>query len=677
MEHRITGFDNYLFKLGRHYEIYQKLGAHIAEEDGETGTYFAVWAPNAASVSVVGDFNGWNMEKNPMKPVEDSGIYDVFVPGVGKGELYKYVIETQQGERFYKADPYGNLCQVRPENASVVTNIREYHWADEDWQARKTEVHETNQPMAVYEVHLGSWKKSFDGENNGFLGYRRLAKELAEYANYMGYTHVELMGIAEHPLDASWGYQVTGYYAPTSRYGTPEDFMFFVDYMHSQGIGVILDWVPAHFPKDEHGLARFDGTPLYEHPDPKKGEHPDWGTYVFNYTRPEISNFLVANALFWLEQFHVDGLRVDAVASMLYLDYGRQEGQWTPNDEGGRENKEAVEFLKHLNSIIHHRCPGVMMIAEESTAWPKVTETAEKGGLGFTYKWNMGWMNDFLEYMKIDPYFRKFDHNKLTFSFTYAYSEKYILVLSHDEVVHMKGSMIGKMPGEPEEKFGNLRAAYGFMMAHPGKKLLFMGQDFAQIREWSEERSIDWFLLDNETAHRQLNNYYRDLLHFYREQRALYELDDNKQGFMWINGGDTERNMITFCRMTKNGKNCLLFHFNFSPVVYEGFRSGVPYPGIYTEVFNNSREEYGGMNMLNEKPIMAEPVKWDFQKHSIQYDLPAFGMVVFAFDCKPAQSKQPGRTSGNKSYGKQSVGKKGKTRGKGVPSRKTPVKNKG
>lgn len=677
MEHRITGFDNYLFKLGRHYEIYQKLGAHIAEEDGETGTYFAVWAPNAASVSVVGDFNGWNMEKNPMKPVEDSGIYDIFVPDVGKGELYKFVIETRQGERFYKADPYGNLCQVRPENASIVTDIREYHWADEAWQARKAGAHETNQPMAVYEVHLGSWKKSFDGENNGFLGYRRLAKELAEYVNYMGYTHVELMGIAEHPLDASWGYQVTGYYAPTSRYGTPEDFMFFVDYMHSHGIGVILDWVPAHFPKDEHGLARFDGTPLYEHPDPKKGEHPDWGTYVFNYTRPEISNFLVANALFWLEQFHVDGLRVDAVASMLYLDYGRQEGQWTPNDEGGRENKEAVEFLKHLNSIIHHRCPGVMMIAEESTAWPKVTETAEKGGLGFTYKWNMGWMNDFLEYMKIDPYFRKFDHNKLTFSFTYAYSEKYILVLSHDEVVHMKGSMIGKMPGEPEEKFGNLRAAYGFMMAHPGKKLLFMGQDFAQIREWSEERSIDWFLLDNEPAHRQLNNYYRDLLHFYREQRALYELDDNTQGFLWINGGDTERNMITFCRMTKNGKNCLLFHFNFSPVVYEGFRSGVPCPGTYTEVFNNSREAYGGMNMLNEKPIIAEPVKWDFQKNSIQYDLPAFGMVVFSFDCKPARQKQQGRTSGSKPYGKQPFGKKGKTRGKGMPSRKTPVKNKG
>lgn len=473
------------------------------------------------------------------------------------------------------------------------------------------------------------------------------------------------------------GYQVTGYYAPTSRYGLPEDFKYFVDYMHSQGIGVILDWVPAHFPKDAHGLARFDGQPLYEHPDPKKGEHPDWGTYIFNYSRPEVKNFLVANALFWLKEFHVDGLRVDAVASMLYLDYGRKDGEWEPNDEGGRENKEAVEFLKHLNSIIYRQCPGAMMIAEESTAWPMVTESPEKGGLGFTYKWNMGWMNDFLEYMKVDPYFRKYDHHKLTFSFEYAYSEKYILVLSHDEVVHMKGSMIGKMPGEKADKFGNLRAAYGFMTAHPGKKLLFMGQEFAQIREWSEERSIDWFLLDNEPEHRQLNNYYRDLLKFYRNQPALYELDDSKKGFMWINGGDTERNMVTFCRMTKSGKNCLLFHFNFSPVVYKNFRSGVPCPGVYTEVFNNSRSEYGGENMLNDQPVTSEPVAWDYQKNSIQYDLPGFGMVAFRFDYVAPKTRTKARTNTKRNYGRKTSSKTGKPHGKGMLSRKSPVKNKG
>ena len=677
MEHKITGFDNYLFKLGRHYEIYEKLGAHLVSEAGENGTYFAVWAPNAASVSVVGDFNGWNVEKHPMKLAEASDIYELFVPGVGKGELYKYAIKTETGEILYKADPYGNLCQVRPENASVVADMDGYSWSDRQWEEKKKKPHETNQPMAVYEVHLGSWKKSFDGANNGFLGYRQLAHELAEYVNYMGYTHVELMGIAEHPLDASWGYQVTGYYAPTSRYGLPEDFKYFVDYMHSQGIGVILDWVPAHFPKDAHGLARFDGQPLYEHPDPKKGEHPDWGTYIFNYSRPEVKNFLVANALFWLKEFHVDGLRVDAVASMLYLDYGRKDGEWEPNDEGGRENKEAVEFLKHLNSIIYRQCPGAMMIAEESTAWPMVTESPEKGGLGFTYKWNMGWMNDFLEYMKVDPYFRKYDHHKLTFSFEYAYSEKYILVLSHDEVVHMKGSMIGKMPGEKADKFGNLRAAYGFMTAHPGKKLLFMGQDFAQIREWSEERSIDWFLLDNEPEHRQLNNYYRDLLKFYRNQPALYELDDSKKGFMWINGGDTERNMVTFCRMTKSGKNCLLFHFNFSPVVYKDFRSGVPCPGVYTEVFNNSRSEYGGENMLNDQPVTSEPVAWDYQKNSIQYDLPGFGMVAFRFDYVAPKTRTKARTNTKRNYGRKTSSKTGKPHGKGMLSRKSPVKNKG
>ena len=641
--HRLSPYDVYLFSLGRHYEIYKKMGAHLCEEDGKKGTYFSVWAPGAAGVSVVGDFNNWDPQAHPMEVYDTSGIYERFVPGVGKGELYKFVIRHKDGHICYKADPYGNLCQVRPDNASVVTDLSGYAWRDDFWQKKKKRELDTEQPMSIYEVHIGSWKKTLDGSNNGFLDYRTLAVQLAEYVRYMGYTHVELIGIAEHPLDGSWGYQVTGYYAPTSRYGSPEDFMFFVDHMHSQGIGVILDWVPAHFPRDEHALGRFDGTPLYEHPDPRRGEHPDWGTYIFNYARPEVSNFLVANALFWLECFHVDGLRVDAVASMLYLDYGKSDGQWLPNEDGGNENYEAIEFLKHLNSIIHHRVPGAMMIAEESTAWPKVTEKPVDGGLGFTFKWNMGWMNDFLEYMKVDPYFRHYDHHKLTFSFDYMHSEKYVLVLSHDEVVHMKGSMIQKMPGETWQKFGNLRVAYGFMMAHPGKKLLFMGQDFAQIREWSEERSLDWFLLDNEPEHRCLNNYWRDLQRFYTGHPALYELDDSEKGFRWINGGDCDRNMLTFCRMTKDRRQCLMFHFNFSPVEYKDFRSGVLCPGDYVEVFNNSREEYGGRPMLNEGVRRAEPIEWDGKPYSIGYDVPAFGMVVFQFDyTAPPRKKRRG-----------------------------------
>ncbi len=628
----MTELDAYLFNAGRHYEIYEKMGAHLTELDGVKGAYFAVWAPHAKNVSVVGDFNQWIAGADMMTPVQESGIYELFVPEISRGDLYKFAIETKSGDVLFKADPYANHSQLRPETASVVTDMSGFTWKDSKWQNAKKKTTCHNKPMAVYEVHLGSWKKTADGSNEGFVGYRQLAVELADYVNYMGYTHVELMGIAEHPFDGSWGYQVTGYYAPTSRYGTPEDFMYFVDYMHQQGIGVILDWVPAHFPKDAHGLGRFDGEALYEHSDPRLGEHPEWGTYVFNYSKDEVKNFLVANALFWLEKFHIDGLRVDAVASMLYLDYGREAGQWVPNADGGNENYEAVEFLKHLNSIVNRRNPGAMVIAEESTAWPHVTARPEEDGLGFTFKWNMGWMNDFLEYMKCDPYFRKYEHNKLTFSFCYAYAENYILVLSHDEVVHMKGSMIGKMPGNTQEKFGNLRAAYGFMMAHPGKKLLFMGQDFAQIREWSEERSIDWYLLDNEKDHRALNNYYRDLLGFYKSEPALFELDESEKGFEWINGGDTERNMITFCRMTKNKKNCLLFHFNFSPVAYESFRSGVLCPGTYTEVFNNNAEVYGGDGRHNEKPIVADEKEWDFKDYSIEYYLPAFGMMVFKFD---------------------------------------------
>ena len=644
LEHRISELDTYLFAKGTHYEIYEKMGAHLAEEDGKAGTYFSVWAPNARSVSVVGDFNNWDRSAHPMQPVQQSGIWDIFVPGVKAGDLYKFAVETSQGYTVLKADPYGNQSQLRPDNASVVADIRHFDWTDQAWRKAHQEK-KTESPMAIYEVHPGSWKKdpSMPGE---FYNFKKLAVELADYVLEMGYTHVELIGLSEHPFDGSWGYQVSGYYAPTARYGTPAAFMYFVNYMHDHGIGVILDWVPAHFPKDEFGLGRFDGTALYEHQDPRKGEHPEWGTYCFNYGRTEVSNFLVANALFWIEKFHVDGLRVDAVASMLYLDFGRSSGNWIPNEDGGNQNYEAITFLKHLNSIVAQRNPGAMMIAEESTAWPKVTGDVDDGGLGFTYKWNMGWMHDFLEYMKCDPIFRKYHQNQITFSFMYAYSENYVLVLSHDEVVHLKKSMIYKMPGTMPEKFGNLRAAYGLMMMHPGKKLLFMGQDFAQTAEWNEAKSLDWHLLEKYPEHQQLNHYYCDLLHFYQNEPALYELDDSPEGFAWINGSDAEHNMLTFCRMTKDKKNCLLCHFNFSPVAYENFQSGVLCPGTYTEVFNSNAAEYGGTGLVNPEPIEAVKESWDFKDYSIKYHLGAYGVCIFKFDYvepKPEEPQKPAR----------------------------------
>ena len=653
LEHRISELDTYLFAKGRHYEIYEKMGAHLAEEDGKAGTYFSVWAPNARSVSVVGDFNNWDRTAHPMQPVQQSGIWDIFVPGVKAGDLYKFAVETSQGYTVLKADPYGNQSQLRPDNASVVADIRYFDWTDQAWRKAHQEK-KTESPMAIYEVHPGSWKKdpSMPGE---FYNFKKLAVELADYVLEMGYTHVELIGLSEHPFDGSWGYQVSGYYGPTARYGTPADFMYFVNYMHDHGIGVILDWVPAHFPKDEFGLGRFDGTALYEHQDPRKGEHPEWGTYCFNYGRTEVSNFLVANALFWIEKFHVDGLRVDAVASMLYLDFGRSSGNWIPNEDGGNQNYEAITFLKHLNSIVAQRNPGAMMIAEESTAWPKVTGDVEDGGLGFTYKWNMGWMHDFLEYMKCDPIFRKYHQNQITFSFMYAYSENYVLVLSHDEVVHLKKSMIYKMPGTMPEKFGNLRAAYGLMMMHPGKKLLFMGQDFAQTAEWNEAKSLDWHLLEKYPEHQQLNHYYCDLLHFYQNEPALYELDDSPEGFAWINGSDAEHNMLTFCRMTKDKKNCLLCHFNFSPVAYENFQSGVLCPGTYTEVFNSNAAEYGGTGLVNPEPIEAVKESWDFKDYSIKYHLGAYGVCIFKFDYVEPKPEEPQKPA--KRYTKEDIHK--------------------
>ena len=653
LEHRISELDTYLFAKGRHYEIYEKMGAHLAEEDGKAGTYFSVWAPNARSVSVVGDFNNWDRTAHPMQPVQQSGIWDIFVPGVKAGDLYKFAVETSQGYTVLKADPYGNQSQLRPDNASVVADIRYFDWTDQAWRKAHQEK-KTESPMAIYEVHPGSWKKdpSMPGE---FYNFKKLAVELADYVLEMGYTHVELIGLSEHPFDGSWGYQVSGYYAPTARYGTPADFMYFVNYMHDHGIGVILDWVPAHFPKDEFGLGRFDGTALYEHQDPRKGEHPEWGTYCFNYGRTEVSNFLVANALFWIEKFHVDGLRVDAVASMLYLDFGRSSGNWIPNEDGGNQNYEAITFLKHLNSIVAQRNPGAMMIAEESTAWPKVTGDVDDGGLGFTYKWNMGWMHDFLEYMKCDPIFRKYHQNQITFSFMYAYSENYVLVLSHDEVVHLKKSMIYKMPGTMPEKFGTLRAAYGLMMMHPGKKLLFMGQDFAQTAEWNEAKSLDWHLLEKYPEHQQLNHYYCDLLHFYQNEPALYELDDSPEGFAWINGSDAEHNMLTFCRMTKDKKNCLLCHFNFSPVAYENFQSGVLCPGTYTEVFNSNAAEYGGTGLVNPEPIEAVKESWDFKDYSIKYHLGAYGVCIFKFDYVEPKPEEPQKPA--KRYTKEDIHK--------------------
>ena len=653
LEHRISELDTYLFAKGTHYEIYEKMGAHLAEEDGKAGTYFSVWAPNARSVSVVGDFNNWDRTAHPMQPVQQSGIWDFFVPGVKAGDLYKFAVETSQGYTVLKADPYGNQSQLRPDNASVVADIRYFDWTDQAWRKAHQEK-KTESPMAIYEVHPGSWKKdpSMPGE---FYNFKKLAVELADYVLEMGYTHVELIGLSEHPFDGSWGYQVSGYYAPTARYGTPADFMYFVNYMHDHGIGVILDWVPAHFPKDEFGLGRFDGTALYEHQDPRKGEHPEWGTYCFNYGRTEVSNFLVANALFWIEKFHVDGLRVDAVASMLYLDFGRSSGNWIPNEDGGNQNYEAITFLKHLNSIVAQRNPGAMMIAEESTAWPKVTGDVNDGGLGFTYKWNMGWMHDFLEYMKCDPIFRKYHQNQITFSFMYAYSENYVLVLSHDEVVHLKKSMIYKMPGTMPEKFGNLRAAYGLMMMHPGKKLLFMGQDFAQTAEWNEAKSLDWHLLEKYPEHQQLNHYYCDLLHFYQNEPALYELDDSPEGFAWINGSDAEHNMLTFCRMTKDKKNCLLCHFNFSPVAYENFQSGVLCPGTYTEVFNSNAAEYGGTGLVNPEPIEAVKESWDFKDYSIKYHLGAYGVCIFKFDYVEPKPEEPQKPA--KRYTKEDIHK--------------------
>ncbi|MEH2944683.1 1,4-alpha-glucan branching protein GlgB [Lachnospiraceae bacterium KK002] len=628
---RFSDLDMYYFGQATHYDIYKKLGAHPVTEKGKKGVYFAVWAPNAAKVSVIGDFNEWKEDANEMTRLEPMGIYELFIPGVQLGALYKFYIETPDGRKLYKADPFANYAELRPGNASAVADINAFKWTDSKWMEKRAACKDVHtQPMAIYEVHPGSWMRHPGREDEGFYTYRELAVRLTEYVKEMGYTHVELMGISEYPFDGSWGYQVTGYYAPTSRYGTPEDFAYLVDYLHKHGIGVILDWVPAHFPRDAHGMAEFDGTCLYEYADPKKGEHPDWGTKIFDYGKNEVKNFLIGSALMWIEHYHVDGLRVDAVASMLYLDYGKQDGQWVANKYGGNHNLEAIEFFKHINTLILGRNPGTVMIAEESTAWPRVTGKVEDDGLNFSYKWNMGWMHDFLDYMKLDPYFRKDNHNRMTFAMSYNHSENYILVLSHDEVVHLKCSMINKMPGEGKEKFANLKAGYGFMMGHPGKKLLFMGQEFGQLREWSEERELDWFLLE-EPEHLQLQTYVKDLLHIYTKYPAMYEADTRFDNFEWINADDNFRSIFSFVRKSRSGKNNLLFVCNFTPVAREDYRVGVPLKKQYKLIFNSDDKKYGGEGEKRPLVYKAEKEECDNRPFSFAYPLPAFGVAVFVY----------------------------------------------
>ena len=621
----IDPIDISLFNEGKHYSIYEKMGAHPMTVDGVEGVLFAVWAPNADRVSVVGNFNNWDGRRHPMRKLDYSGIYELFIPGKLVGEIYKYEIKAKSGQVFMKSDPYAFSSEVRPANASRIVDIS-YKWKDAAWMEKREDKNTDEQPMAIYEMHLGSWKRPTDGRE--FYNYRDIASLLADYLLMMNYNYVELMPIMEHPYDPSWGYQVTGYYAPTSRYGSPADFMYFVDYLHSKGIGVILDWVPAHFPKDEHGLGRFDGTALYEHEDPKRGEHPHWGTYIYNYGRNEVRNFLVANALYWAEKYHIDGIRIDAVASMLYLDYGRNDGEWLPNIYGGNENLEAIDFIKEVNSKMHELHKGVIMIAEESTAWPMMTHPVEAGGLGFDYKWNMGWMNDFLNYMKLDPLYRKYHHNDLTFSMVYAYSEKFILVLSHDEVVHEKGSMIAKMPGGYEDKFSNLRVAYGYMMTHPGKKLLFMGQEIAQFTEFNENAEVDWSLFEFD-AHVFMQGYVKELNELYKTEPALYELDSSPEGFTWINCNSANTSLLSYVRKGQKESDTLLIICNFTPMEHKAYKLATPSGGRWQEIFSSDNNRYGGEGRNNKTVKQAKKAECDGQEHYISVTVPPLSISVF------------------------------------------------
>ena len=625
----ISEADAYLFGQGTHYDIYKKLGAHPSQKNGEKGYFFGVWAPNAAQVYVIGDFNEWKEESNPMVRMEESdGIWTAFIPGVQEGSLYKFLILTPEGRKIYKADPFANYAEFRPGTASRTTDLSTFRWTDQKWLEDRSRKNLYEEPMAVYECHIGSWMKHPSHPDGGFYTYREFGDRLLEYLKEMKYTHIELMGIAEHPFDGSWGYQVTGYYAPTARYGTPEDFMYLINLMHRNGIGVILDWVPAHFCPDEHGLACFDGQCIFEDPDPRKGQHPDWGTRIFNLAKNEVKNFLIANALYWIREFHVDGLRVDAVASMLYLDYGKKDGEWVANINGGNENLDAIEFFKHLNSVVRGTYPEVMMIAEESTAWPRVTDTIENGGLYFTYKWNMGWMHDFCDYMKLDPFFRKGAHHMMTFAMSYNSSEHYILPLSHDEVVHLKCSMVEKMPGYEVDKYANLRVGYTFLFGHSGKKLLFMGQDFGQEREWSEERELDWFLLGQD-LNRGLKDYVKELLELYRNYPVMYKIDSDWSGFEWINADDAQRSIYSFFRKDETGKNRILFILNMTPIEYKDFRVGVPEAGTYKLLLDSASTKFGGQGSNISRTIRSKDGACDWREQSIGFDLPAYGAEVF------------------------------------------------
>jgi 1,4-alpha-glucan branching enzyme len=623
----LSDFDLQLLGEGNHQRSYEKLGAHLMTVDGVEGVHFAVWAPNAKRVSVVGDFNRWDGRRHPMRVLGGTGIWELFIPGLGEGSLYKYEIKGQFDQVFEKADPHGYAAELRPKTASAVWDIDKHRWEDQEWMERRAETNYLREPMSIYEVHLGSWMRMPE-DGDRFLTYRELAHKLVDYVKEMGYTHIELLPVMEHPLDASWGYQVIGYFAPTSRFGTPDDFQYFVDYCHQNGIGVILDWVPAHFPRDAHGLARFDGTALYEHADPRLGEHRDWGTLIFNYGRNEVRNFLISSGLFWLDKYHLDGLRVDAVASMLYLDYSREPGEWVPNRYGGNENLEAIDFMKRFNELAHQLYPGAVTVAEESTAFTGVSKPTYLGGLGFTLKWNMGWMNDTLSYIEKDPVFRKYHHNGLTFGLVYAFSENFVLVVSHDEVVHGKRSLAAKMPGDEWQQMANLRAYLGFMFTHPGKKLLFMGAEIAQWSEWSEARSLDWHLLEWE-PHQKVQRYMADLNRFYRSEPALYEMDFSFEGFEWVDFRDWERSIIAFLRKAKDPSDHLLVVCNFTPVPREGYRVGVPEHCHYAEVLNSDAEVYWGSNVGNRGGFWSEPTPWQGQPCSLELTLPPLAVCIF------------------------------------------------
>jgi 1,4-alpha-glucan branching enzyme len=623
----LKGFDLHLFSEGNHWHAYRVLGAHEYSADGVEGTLFALWAPNAQRVSVVGDFNRWDGRCHPMRSRGGSGIWELFLPGVEAGAFYKFELRTQSGDVLLKTDPYGNHFQPRPENACLVTPESRYQWGDAEWMEERRKLDWQRAPVSVYEVHLGSWQRDDQGR---FLNYREIAERLCGYIKELGFTHIELLPITEHPLDASWGYQTTGYFAPTSRFGTPDDFRYFVDHLHQHGIGIILDWVPAHFPKDDFALGRFDGTPLYEHEDPRLGEHRDWGTLIFNYGRNEVRNFLLASAVYWLEEFHLDGLRVDAVASMLYLDYSREEGEWLPNRYGGRENLEAVSFLQQLNTITHDQFPGTLTVAEESTAWPQVSRPTWLGGLGFSMKWNMGWMHDTLSYMTKDPIHRHYHHDLLTFGLLYAYTENFALPFSHDEVVHGKGSMLDKMPGDEWQRFASLRLLYGYMFTYPGKKLLFMGNEFGQGQEWNENAALDWYLMER-PQHGGIRAEVSELNRLYRELPALHSIDFESDGFQWIDCHDASQSVLAYLRRGRDG-GLVVVILNFTPVPRADYRLGVPYADHYREIFNSDSEYFWGSNIGNEGAVATEATPWMGFEHSISITLPPLSALILQPD---------------------------------------------